>query len=175
VAAIFFAGGGSTPESHDLARHLRSALSGESITAPRDASRELLDFYEELHHIAEKQRKQANDDRRRKIESEDCERALGESARRLQESVNAQLSTADETSRLIREMTIAIREVAHHVETLTSSAEESSSSILEMTATNDEVAANVGELAGSVRETVSSIEEMAYSIKEVAKTWMPCR
>ena len=94
---------------------------------------------------------------------------LEEGARRLEGNVGSLIASAEETSRLIRDLTTAIGEIATHLETLTQSAEESSSSILEMTATHDEVAENVGDLAGSVRETVSSIEEMAYSIKEVAK------
>ena len=39
-----------------------------------------------------------------------------------------QLSATDETTKLIKDLTSAVREIAQHVETLTSSAEESSSS-----------------------------------------------
>ena len=99
----------------------------------------------------------------------DYERTLDEIAERLAANVTLQTTAAHDTARLVREVALAVNEIATHLEALTQSAEESSSSILEMTATNDEVAENVGELAGSVRETVSSIEEMAYSIKEVAK------
>ena len=94
---------------------------------------------------------------------------LEEHNRKLAETIQAELGVAEDAGRRVREVTAALKEIAHNVEMLASSAEESSSSILELTATNDEVAENVGELASSVRETVSSIEEMTYSIKEVAK------
>ena len=119
--------------------------------------------------MADRMHKKEADLETKHSDLQNTEHTLEEVTRRLNEGVSMQLSATDETTKLIKDMTSAIREIAQHVETLTSSAEESSSSILEMTATNDEVAENVGELAGSVRETVSSIEEMAYSIKEVAK------
>ena len=125
--------------------------------------------YDELAQMADRAKKQESEIAAKAADLHATEATLEEVARRLNDGVSMQLSATDDTTKLIKEMTTAIREIAQHVETLTSSAEESSSSILEMTATNDEVAENVGELAGSVRETVSSIEEMAYSIKEVAK------
>jgi methyl-accepting chemotaxis protein len=119
--------------------------------------------------MAEQRRKERQQTDAKLAQTAEYEAVLEESARRLEASALTQAAAADETSRLINELTSAVHEIATHLEALTQSAEESSSSILEMTATNDEVAENVGELAGSVRETVSSIEEMAYSIKEVAK------
>jgi methyl-accepting chemotaxis protein len=133
------------------------------------ATGEVLRAYEALAAIAEQRRKDRGELEAKHEQMTEYERTLEEVAHRLESNVQTQVNAANETSRLIRELSAAVNEIAAHLETLTQSAEESSSSILEMTATNDEVAENVGELAGSVRETVSSIEEMAYSIKEVAK------
>ena len=148
---------------------VRQAASGQRPTLPPGASPDLARVYDELSQLADVRARESTEHGTRDAELTAAEHALEEVARRMLEGVSTQVSAAEDTSRLVRDMTSAIREIATHVEQLTSSAEESSSSILEMTATNDEVAENVGELAGSVRETVSSIEEMAFSIKEVAK------
>jgi len=126
-------------------------------------------LFEELSRVSELRRKDLEAAEARKTEGDQSGQVLEELTRRLEAGVSTQIGAAEETTKLIAELTSAVREIAQHVEMLASSAEESSSSILEMTATSDEVAENIGELAGSVRETVSSIEEMAYSIKEVAK------
>jgi methyl-accepting chemotaxis protein len=147
----------------------RRAAVGEKPVAPDSASGPALQLYEALGALADQRQKDQNELGARRNEIADYEKMLEEIARRLDANVQTQIAAASETSRLIKELTTAVHEIATHLEALTQSAEESSSSILEMTATNDEVAENVGELAGSVRETVSSIEEMAYSIKEVAK------
>jgi methyl-accepting chemotaxis protein len=110
-----------------------------------------------------------DDTKLRRAEFDEILGKLEEHNRKLAETIQAELGVAEDAGRRVREVTAALKEIAHNVEMLASSAEESSSSILELTATNDEVAENVGELASSVRETVSSIEEMTYSIKEVAK------
>ena len=170
LIAVVFAGGGAPSASlQGIAEATRLAASGEKPAIPPEASGEAMRVYEALASLAEQRRKDQGELGARREEVAEYERALEEIARRLDANVNTQVSAANETSRLIRELTGAVTEIATHLEALTQSAEESSSSILEMTATNDEVAENVGELAGSVRETVSSIEEMAYSIKEVAK------
>ncbi len=170
-AAILMAGGGgSTVTGLDaMGDAIRRAGGGERPNAPATATPEVSRLFDELSSLADRIRKHEAEVGGKQADLQSTERTLEEVTKRLNEGVSMQLSATDETTKLIRDMTNAIREIAQHVETLTSSAEESSSSILEMTATNDEVAENVGELAGSVRETVSSIEEMAYSIKEVAK------
>ena len=172
--AIFVGGqgggaGGGGPSIEGLAEAARRAAAGERVSAPASATGELARVYDELAALADRRKREATEVATRKADVDQYERTLEEAAKRLSDGVGTQLGAADETSRLIKELTGAIRDIAQHVEALASSAEESSSSILEMTATNDEVAENIGELAGSVRETVSSIEEMAYSIKEVAK------
>jgi methyl-accepting chemotaxis protein len=161
-------GGGGVPVAPIL-EGVRQAALGQRPALPIGASPDTARIYEELSQLADVRSKEATEHSSRDAELTEAERALEEVARRMLEGVSTQVGAAEDTSRLVKDMTSAIREIATHVEQLTSSAEESSSSILEMTATNDEVAENVGELAGSVRETVSSIEEMAYSIKEVAK------
>jgi methyl-accepting chemotaxis protein len=171
AAAILFAGGGGPagPSLTGLVDAAQRASSGERPTAPAGAPPELQRVYDTLATVAEQRKKELAEIESRQEALSAHERALEEAAARLEENVRTQTGAADETARLIKELTAAVDEIATHLETLTQSAEESSSSILQMTATNDEVAENVGELAGSVRETVSSIEEMAYSIKEVAK------
>ena len=161
--------GGGAEQLAPIADAIRQVASGQRPVLPARASAEVAHLYDELIKVVEARSRELTEHNARDTDLAEAERALDEVGRRLVEGVSLQVSAAEETSKLIREMTSAIREMAAHVEQLTSSAEESSSSILEMTATNDEVAENVGELAGSVRETVSSIEEMAYSIKEVAK------
>lgn len=141
---------------------VRRARRGDRPIVPSGATPETARLFDELAGIAEDEEKRG---RRSKEAQEDLENL----AKKLQDGISMQLSAADETSRLIKEIAGAMRDFAGSVEALTQNAEESSSSILEMTATSSEVADNLGELANSVRETVSSIEEMAYSIKEVAK------
>jgi methyl-accepting chemotaxis protein len=160
------AGHGSLEGFVDAARR---AASGDKVNTPSQSIGDALRLYEALSGLADDRRRDRDEIGAARGQVTEYERMLEESARRLESNVDIQISAADETSRLIKELTSTVHEIATHLEALTHSAEESSSSILEMTATNDEVAENVGELAGSVRETVSSIEEMAYSIKEVAR------
>jgi methyl-accepting chemotaxis protein len=167
AVAVIMVGGGSSFEG--LADAVRRSTKGDRPQAPANASGEVLRFFDELGALADHRKTERTTLAAREKDVAEAERALEEITKKLSEGVTTQLGAAEETSKQIKEMARAIRDIALHMETLTSSAEESSSSILEMTATNDEVAENVGELAGSVRETVSSIEEMAYSIKEVAK------
>jgi methyl-accepting chemotaxis protein len=170
AGALLFTGGGAPAQSLALLDEaIQRAARGERVRTPPSASGEVLHVFEELGRWADQRRKELAEDEAKEATAKESARALDEAMRRLNEGVSTQVGAAEETTKLIKELTTAVREIAQHVETLASSAEESSSSILEMTATNDEVAENVGELAGSVRETVSSIEEMAYSIKEVAK------
>jgi len=161
--------GGGQEQLGPIGEAIRQVAKGQRPLLPPGASAQVAQLYDELTKVVDARARELSEHTARDADLAEAERALDEVGRRLVEGVSLQVSAAEETSKLIREMTSAIREMAAHVEQLTSSAEESSSSILEMTATNDEVAENVGELAGSVRETVSSIEEMAYSIKEVAK------
>jgi len=192
VAAVFMGGGSSGPPIAlgGLVDAARRAVKGEAISAPDGTSGALRTAYDDLDRLASQRRRELGEaDEKdkattaREMESlakeraalgkakdiAEAEAALDQLAHKLADAVGVQVGAAEETTKLIKDLTTAVREIAQHVEALASSAEESSSSILEMTATNDEVAENVGELAGSVRETVSSIEEMAYSIKEVAK------
>jgi methyl-accepting chemotaxis protein len=171
--AVVFAGVGagaqSGPSLAALVDAARRAAAGDKPAIPPQTAGEVLRVYEALAAVAEQRRKDYGELTSKRDQMADYEQSLEEVARRLDANVQTQVGAANETSRLIRELSSAVSEIAAHLEALTQSAEESSSSILQMTATNDEVAENVGELAGSVRETVSSIEEMAYSIKEVAK------
>ena len=160
------AGGASVDGLGDA---VRRAGSGERPSAPSKATPDVVHVYDELARLADRRKKELVDVAARQSDIAQSEKTLEEVTTKLNAAIGTQVSAAEDASKLIKELTSAIKEIAQHVETLASSAEESSSSILEMTATNDEVAENVGELAGSVRETVSSIEEMAYSIKEVAK------
>jgi len=147
----------------------RRAASGDKSAVPATATGELLRVHEAIAALADQRAKDRDEILAKRDRIAQFEATLAETAQRLDATAQTQASAAEQTTRLIRDLTTATNEFAKHIEALTQSAEESSSSILEMTATNDEVAENIGELAGSVRETVSSIEEMAYSIKEVAK------
>jgi methyl-accepting chemotaxis protein len=166
-AGVGGAGGGAAVGG--LIDAARGAGTGDKPVVPPQATGDVLRVYEALATLADQRRRDQSDLAAKHEKMAEDERALAEVAQRLESNVHGQVNAANQTSRLIRELSSAVDEIAVHLETLTQSAEESSSSILQMTATNDEVAENVGELAGSVRETVSSIEEMAYSIKEVAK------
>jgi methyl-accepting chemotaxis protein len=171
AVAVFYAGSGTVAavSLEGVLEAARRAASGDKLTVPATATGETLRLYEALTGLADGRRKDRDELTSARSQLSENEALIQESAHRLESNVQAQLSAAEETARLITDLTGAVHEIATHLEALTHSAEESSSSILEMTATNDEVAENVGELAGSVRETVSSIEEMAYSIKEVAR------
>jgi methyl-accepting chemotaxis protein len=170
LMAVVFAGSGASGASlRGVIDAARRAAAGDRVGAPTDAAGDTRALYDAIGEVAETLKKVNTELEARRSQVEQYERTLEESATRLSDNLRSQAESTDETSRLIRDLSAAVHEIATHVEALTQSAEESSSSILQMTATNDEVAENVGELAGSVRETVSSIEEMAYSIKEVAK------
>jgi methyl-accepting chemotaxis protein len=170
IAIVFAGAGGAAAGSLSLiADAARRAATGEKPSIPSQSTGETLRLYEALASVAEHRNKDRNELATKHDKIIEYERTLEDIAQRLDANAQTQAGAADQTTRLIRDLTGAVSEFAKHIEALTQSAEESSSSILEMTATNDEVAENIGELAGSVRETVSSIEEMAYSIKEVAK------
>ena len=153
---------GGMQDAGALVEAVRRAKRGDRTNPPAGAPPDVARIYDELARIADEEEKRGR-------EARDAQQQFETLSRKLQDGISAQLSAADETSRLIKEIAGTMRDFASSVEALTQNAEESSSSILEMTATSSEVADNLGELANSVRETVSSIEEMAYSIKEVAK------
>jgi methyl-accepting chemotaxis protein len=171
VVAVVLAGGGAGQAAslQALMEAARRAASGEKPAIPSQATGDALRLYEALAGVAEQRHKDREELALKREKILQYEGTLEDIAQRLDTNAQVQAGAAEQTTRLIRDLTGAVSEFAKHIEQLTQSAEESSSSILEMTATNDEVAENIGELAGSVRETVSSIEEMAYSIKEVAK------
>jgi methyl-accepting chemotaxis protein len=169
VAGAGAGGGGDSKELENVTAALQRLQDGRRPELPPDASPAMRTLYEqigELHTLIGEL--QAREEERIEVGA-DASRAVGDALRSLTEGVAAQIDTAEETSRTVKDTTSSLREIAQHVEVLAASAEESSSSVLEMTATNDEVAGNIVELASSVRETVTSIEEMAFSIKEVAK------
>jgi methyl-accepting chemotaxis protein len=170
IAIVVGAGSAAAPVALDgLTDAARQAFEGERVSPPSGATPAVAAIYDELARLASQRKKELGEGGARKKVIEDAEATMDDIANKLSGAVSSQAAAAADTTKLIKELTHAVSEIAQHVEALASTAEESSSSILEMTATNDEVAENVGELAGSVRETVSSIEEMAYSIKEVAK------
>jgi methyl-accepting chemotaxis protein len=162
VAVFLAAAGGPTQDIGSVVEGLRRAREGRAPRPPIGASPELVRLFDDLARVAEEEEKRTRDAK----EAQDQIESL---TRKLQEGVQMQVSAADDTSRLVKDIAGAMRAFSSSVESLTQNAAESSSSILEMTTTSSEVAENLGELASSVRETVSSIEEMAYSIKEVAK------
>jgi methyl-accepting chemotaxis protein len=163
LAGAFLANsGGTTQDVGAIVEGLRRARRGDRPSPPMGASPEIARVFDDLARISEEEEKRQRD-------GKDAQEQLETLARRLQEGVQQQVSAADDTSRLVKDIAGAMRALSSSVDSLTQNAESSSSSILEMTATSSEVADNLGELASSVRETVSSIEEMAYSIKEVAK------
>lgn len=162
VAVLLTAGNGGGADAAVFVDAVRRARRGDRPLAPAGASPEVLRAFDELAQLAE------DEDKRDRVRK-DTQAELEILARKLQDGMAAQIAAAEETARLIKEMTNSARLVSTSVDSLTETAEASSSSILEMNATSSEVADNLGELAGSVRETVSSIEEMAYSIREVAK------
>jgi methyl-accepting chemotaxis protein len=158
----------SLRDDHDRARKALDELE-QKRDELRDAKDELRKLQAELARERELSTSGKHDSSRRRAEVVDLVGKLDEHSRRLQETVQGELSMAAEGGRRARDVMSALKEIGRNVETLAHSAEESSSSILQLTSTNDEVAENVGELAASVRETVGSIEEMTFSIKEVAK------
>jgi len=185
VIAIFeeLGRGAESTARAEKAREEQRRLLGEAEKKrdeARDESRELKDevrrvqddlrkAHAESMTVREQLAAARDESKLRRADLDDIVAKLDEQNRKLGETAQEEIGLAEEAGRRVREVTAALKEIAHNVEMLASSAEESSSSILELTATNDEVAENVGELASSVRETVSSIEEMTYSIKEVAK------
>jgi len=167
--AVAWGSGGPASGLQGVVDAVRKTKDGEKPSLPAGSSPEVARLYDELSSLAESRAKQTQLLEKRERELEAAIESMLELSNRLADGLRQQITTTDEASRLIREMTMAVGHVGSHVEALTASAEESSSSILEMTQTGGEVAENIGELATSVRETVSSIEEMAFSIKEVAK------
>jgi methyl-accepting chemotaxis protein len=145
------------------------AAKGERIRVPAGVTADVAELYGEITALAERVVDAEQREKARRSELAAAAQVIEDSFPRLNEAVTNVLSSSEQATGHIREMTTSLANISQSIETLASSAEESSSSILEMTATNDETAEQVGELGSSVRETVSSIEEMAYSIREVAK------
>jgi methyl-accepting chemotaxis protein len=145
------------------------AAKGERVRVPAGVTAEVADLYSEISTLAERVTDAEQREKARRNELAAAAQVIEDSFPRLNEAVISVLSSSEQATGHIREMTTSLANISQSIETLASSAEESSSSILQMTATNDETAEQVGELGSSVRETVSSIEEMAYSIREVAK------
>ncbi|CAN5417941.1 hypothetical protein BH09MYX1_BH09MYX1_32000 [soil metagenome] len=162
VIAFYGGGGLGGARVEGLSDAVRRASDGDEVRAPEGSPPEVLRIYDELSKVAERVKR----DKKAHVT---FDKSVESVADQLRGEVEKQLASVEQTSKLVRDLTTALKDVGTNVESLSTTAEESSSSILQMTATNDEVAENIGELAGSVRETVSSIEEMAYSIKEVAK------
>ena len=171
IIGIVLGDGGSSNHG-ELISVIRDGLhrvrQGKRASAPAQASPEVSGLFEELGELSEslEDAQKAASNARLAFE---VATAMSEAIRSLAEGVTTQLEAGDQTSRSVRQLAGALKDIGQHVEVLAASAEESSSSILQMTATNDEVAENIQDLATSVRETVASIEEMAFSIKEVAK------
>ncbi|MFO0589226.1 MAG: methyl-accepting chemotaxis protein [Polyangiaceae bacterium] len=152
-----------------LFEDVRKAARGERVRAPNGAPPEVAGFYADLGDLSGRAQEDAAAQKQQLGVLTSVAVQIDDAVPRMSDSVDALITSTEQASTHIREVTTALNNIAASIETLASSAEESSSSILQMTATNDEVAENIGELATSVRETVSSIEEMAYSIREVAK------
>jgi len=160
--AVLFAGSGSPQDVSSITDAVNRARRGDRPSPPLGATADLARVFDELGRLAEDESKRAR-------EARDTQAEIDGLTRKLQDGVQLQVTGAEDTSRLVKEIVSAMRAFSLSVDALTHNAEESSSSILEMTATSTEVANNLGELANSVRESVGSIEEMAASIKEVAK------
>lgn len=171
VVSVFLGDSGAShdrellPRIHDALRRVRQ---GKRVSAPAQASTEVAALYEELGELSDAVEAIEKANANAKV-AFDVATAMADTTRNLAESVTSQLEAGDQTTRSVRQLAGALKDIGQHIEVLAASAEESSSSILQMTATNDEVAENIQDLASSVRETVASIEEMAFSIKEVAK------
>jgi methyl-accepting chemotaxis protein len=163
IVAVFLSAGGGAPEDvSSIADGLRRARRGERPSPPLGASTGVARIFDELGRFADDEDKRMRDLKQAQDDVENL-------TRKLTEGVLAQVSTAEETARLVKEITAAMRTFSTSVDALNRNAEESSSSILEMTATSSEVATNISDLAASIRESVSSLEEMAASIREVNK------
>jgi methyl-accepting chemotaxis protein len=171
VLGIFVSDSGAAQDREVVSR-LHVAVGrirqGKRFNVPAQVSQEVAAIYEELGEVADAMRDVEKARGNVKI-AVDVATAMSETVRTLADSVTSLLEAGDQTSRHVRQLAGALKDIGQHIEVLAASAEESSSSILQMTATNDEVATNIQDLASSVRETVASIEEMAFSIKEVAK------
>ncbi len=143
------------------------APEGLPADAPEDKRRAWAELSRLAQRIAEAGESADNAMALKRLPSVETE--LQEVVDALTSTVQLQQDLGEQASKHTREMASALGGVAEQAETLVSSAEEGSSAILQMTATNDEMAENIGELGASVRESVASIEEMTFSIKEVAK------
>ncbi len=162
VGAFMASSGGAMQDVGAVIDGVRRARRGDRPVAPAGSPPEVARLFDELARIAD-------DEEKRVRAQKEAQEELETVARKLQDGIATQLSAADESARLIKDVAAAVHNFAQSVDALAHNAEESTSSIHEVTATSAEVAENLGELGSSVRETVRSIEEMAYSIKEVAK------
>jgi methyl-accepting chemotaxis protein len=151
-----------------ISEGLHRVRQGKRAEPPSQASPEVVALFDQLGELSQSIASAQHSAVSTKLAVEVAS-SMSEALRSLAEGITGQLEAGEHTSRNVRQLASAFKDIGQHVEVLAASAEESSSSILQMTATNDEVAENIQDLASSVRETVASIEEMAFSIKEVAK------
>ena len=117
--AIFYAGSGPTGGLDGIVDAARRAASGDKLTVPSQATGETLRLYEVLTGLADDRRKERDELSSARETLAEHDAMIEESARRLETNVQAQLTAADDTSRLITELTGAVHEIATHLEALT--------------------------------------------------------
>ena len=122
IAGEAGAGGGGVPVSA-VVDGVRLATNGQRPALPPGASTELARVYDELGQLADVRAKETSEHGTRDAELSAAERELEDAVRRMLEGVGARGLGGRDTSRLVRDMTSAIRGSATHVEQLTSSAE----------------------------------------------------
>ena len=127
---VALSGGGGGAEITGLSDAIRRAAAGDRIKSPPEATGELARVYDELVSLSEARKTEQAELEARATTLKGTDKALDEVAQKLRDGMSAQAVGIDETSRLVRDLAAALRDVSTHVESLTSSAEESSSSIL---------------------------------------------
>src|SRR5437867_1567299 len=112
VGAIAYnGGGGATGASVEgLSDAVRRAIAGERPSPPPGATGEVARAFDELSALADKRKKETADVAQRHADLEASERTLEEATRKLNDGVALQIAAADETTKLIKDMTNAIRE-----------------------------------------------------------------
>ena len=110
--AIFYAGTGATASLEAVVDAARRAASGDKLSVPSQATGDTLRLYEVLTGLADDRRKERDELSSAREQLAEHDAMIEESAKRLETNVQAQLTAADETSRLITELTGAVHEIA---------------------------------------------------------------
>src|SRR5262245_15894628 len=118
LAVLFSAAGGPSQDVGAVLDGLRRARRGDRPAPPIGASPEMARVFDDLARFAEEEEKRSRD-------AKEVQEQFEQVAKKLQDGVQMQVTAADETARVVKDIAVAMRAFSSSVEALTKNAEES--------------------------------------------------